>query len=310
MKICSLLPSATEIAYALGLGEHLVAVTHECDYPPEAAQKPAITSSVLEHAHSDSGEIHRGITGLVHEGKSIYHLDHDLLEQLEPDLILTQELCDVCAVSYNIVREAARVLEGKPEIVSLEPNLLNDILANIRLVAEKTGTESQAQALLDAFEERINHVVTATAHITVRPRVYCMEWLDPPFAAGHWIPEMVSMAGGKEGLGVLGQPSEQVSWEAVVEFAPEVLILMPCGFDLQRTVDETPALGELPEWQDLPAVRNDRVYAVSGSAYFNRPGPRIIDGLEILAEIIHPELFHFSWPPDAWTKIDPRALTK
>ncbi len=304
MKIVSLLPSATEIVYALGLGDQLVAVTHECDYPPEAREKPVITSSALDHAKGSNVQIHEGITGLVHEGKSIYHLDRELLRTLNPDLILTQELCDVCAVSYNIVQEAAKILEGDVEIISLEPHFFNDILANIRLVGQKTGKEKQADDVISKFEERINFIVTHTSHITERPKVYCMEWLEPPFAAGHWIPEMVSMAGGKEGLGQLGQESEQIEWQEVLEFSPEIIILMPCGFDLKGTLEACSLLYNLPGWKELPAVQNDGVFAVDGSSYFNRPGPRIIDGLEILAQIIHPELFSFSLPENSFQKLE------
>lgn len=302
MRIVSLLPSATEIVAALDLMEHLVAVTHECDYPPEVQHKPVITSSVLEHVGSTSAHIHKGITGLVHEGKSIYRLDHELLRQLRPDLILTQELCDVCAVSYETVQDAAKILDGEPEIISLEPNFFNDILSNIQLVGRKTGTEDRANALIKKSEERINSVVTRTSHITDRPTVYCMEWLDPPFAAGHWIPEMVAMAGGKEGLGSLGQPSEQIEWQDVLDFDPDIIILMPCGFDLKRTIEESELLRKYQDWQSLTAVRTGNIFAVNGSAYFNRPGPRIIDGLEILAQLIHPELFSFSLPENSFQR--------
>lgn len=295
MRIVSLLPSATEIVCALGLEEQLVAVTHECDYPPSVRKKPVITSSVLDHFDRSSRHIHEGITGLLHEGKSIYKLDEKLLAELQPDLILTQELCEVCAVSYNIVRNAARILKGETEIISLEPNSVNDIFANIRLVGEKTGTKTAANALIAGFEERIEHVVSRTARISTRPKVYCMEWLDPPFAAGHWVPEMVSMAGGAEGLGQTGQPSKQIAWQQVVDFAPEVVILMPCGFNLEQTLKEAKAVTAYAGWHSLPAVRNRRVVAVDGSAYFNRPGPRVIDGLEILAQIIHPQVFGFSF---------------
>lgn len=308
MKIVSLLPSATESVYALGLGEQLQAVTHECDFPPEATTKPVITSSVLNHASNDSHryaseQIHKGISGLLHEGKSIYHLNEELLAEIKPDLILTQELCDVCAVSYNIVEEAARIVEGDREIISLEPNFFEDILSNIRLVAEKTGRVKAADDLLSGFQKRINHIVTTTSQITKLPKVYCMEWIEPPFAAGHWIPEMVSMAGGKEGLGLLGQPSEQIAWEDVLSFAPEILILMPCGFGLDRTLEEAKQLRDYPGWSELPAVRHNRVYAVDGSSYFNRPGPRIVDGLEILAQIIHPESFSFPHLQSTFQKI-------
>jgi len=295
LRIVSLLPSATEIVCALGLEEKLVAVTHECDYPLVVRSKPVITSSALDHAQSSSRHIHEGIAGLLHAGKSIYHLHERLLVELQPDLILTQELCEVCAVSYRIVRDAARILEGETEIISLEPNSVGDILANIRLVGEKTGSQKSASELIESLQRRIDHVTCRTSAITNSPRVYCMEWLDPPFAAGHWIPEMVSMAGGIEGLGQAGQPSKQIAWQEVVDFAPEVIVLMPCGFDLNRTVEEGRRVTTYPQWDSLPAVRNGRVFAVDGSSYFNRPGPRIIDGLEVLAQIIHPQLLQFSF---------------
>ncbi len=304
MKIVSLLPSATEIICALGLEDQLLAVTHECDYPPTVRKKAVITSSVLDDANRSSRHIHEGITGLLNEGKSIYELNENLLAELKPDLILTQELCEVCAVSYNIVRDAARILEGETEIISLEPNSVNDILANIRLVGEKTGRETAARALIAGFEERIEHIVSKTVDISTRPRVYCMEWLDPPFAAGHWVPEMVSMAGGTEGLGQTGQPSKQIAWQQVVDFAPEIVILMPCGFNLEQTLMESKAVTAYAGWHSLPAVRNNRVAAVNGSAYFNRPGPRVIDGLEILAQIIHSQLFSFSFPAGTLQSFD------
>lgn len=303
MKIVSLLPSSTEIVYALGLGEQLVAVTHECDYPPEAQYKPIITSSVIEHEEGTSMKIHDEITALVKDKKSIYHLNEDLLRKLNPDLILTQELCDVCAVSYNIVVKAARVLEGEIEIISLEPNFFDDILSNIRLVGEKTGREKRANELFAEYKERINYIVTKISQITGRPNVYCMEWLDPPFAAGHWIPEMVAMAGGKEVMGLFGEESEQIEWENVLRASPDIIILMPCGFNLQRTIAELKQLQNYPDWSTLPAVQNDQVYAVDGSSFFNRPGPRIIDGLEIMAQIIHPDFFTYQFSDKVFQRI-------
>lgn len=303
MKIVSLLPSATEIVYALDLEEQLCAVTHECDFPPEARKKPVITSSVLEHEHSSSQQIHKGITGLVHEGKSIYHLDEQLLSQIKPDLILTQELCDVCAVSYNIVLDAARVLEGEREIVSLEPSLLSDVLDNINLVGEKTGEVETAERVVAGLRDRIEAVTQRTEHIDNRPKVYCMEWIDPPFAAGHWIAEMVSMAGGKEELALWGQPSQEISWQKVIDYAPEFLIFMPCGFGVERSVQEAQRVRNREGWNELPAVKNGRVFAVDGSSYFNRPGPRLVDGLEILAQIIHPEVFSFQPSPSDVQKV-------
>ncbi len=291
MKIVSLLPSATEIVYTLGLGEKLMAVTHECDYPPEAAEKPVITSSILEHSHSSSLQIHKGITGLVHEGKSIYHLNEKLLAEIKPDLILTQELCDVCAVSYNIVFEAAKILEGEQEIISLEPHFFRDILSNILLVGEKTGKNQEAKQLIESFEQRIAFVEDKTSKLTAPRKVYCMEWIDPPFAAGHWISEMVSIAGGREELAVKGKPSVQIEWQDVVVYAPEILVFMPCGFGLEKSIAEAKQVQSWPGWSDLPAVQKDQVYAVDGSSFFNRPGPRLVDGLEILAQILNPEIF-------------------
>ncbi|MCH7673316.1 cobalamin-binding protein [candidate division KSB1 bacterium] len=291
MKIVSLLPSATEIVYALGLGEQLLAVTHECDYPSGATEKPVITSSVLEHSHSSSLQIHKGITGLVHEGKSIYHLNEKLLAEIKPDLILTQELCDVCAVSYNIVFEAAKILEGEEEIISLEPHFFRDILSNILLVGEKTGKNQQAKQLIESFEQRIAFVEDKTSKLTAPRKVYCMEWIDPPFAAGHWISEMVSIAGGREELAVKGKPSVQIEWQDVVDYAPEILVFMPCGFGLEKSIAEAKQVQSWPGWSDLPAVQKDQVYAVDGSSFFNRPGPRLVDGLEILAQILNPEIF-------------------
>lgn len=304
MRIVSLLPSATEIVCALGMEEHLVAVTHECDFPPSVQIKRVITASVLDHADRSSCQIHEGISGLLHQGRSIYRLNEKLLAELKPDLILTQELCDVCAVSYHLVRDAARILEGDVEIISLEPNSVSDILVNIRLVGEKTGCAERANELITSFKQRMNKIVDRTKHLAERPRVYCMEWLEPPFAAGHWIPEMVKMAGGLEGLGQAGQASKQISWREVLDFAPEVIVLMPCGFNLKRTIEEAELVKSYPGWESLSAVRNGRVVAVDGSSYFNRPGPRIIEGLEILAQIIHPQLFRFEFPDGTVKKLN------
>ena len=303
MKIISLLPSATEIVYALGLGEQLMAVTHECDYPPEASEKPVITASVLEHSERSSLQIHKGITGLVHEGKSIYHLNEKLLAEIKPDLILTQELCDVCAVSYNIVLDAAKILKGEQDIISLEPHFFRDILSNILLVGEKTGKSKQAKQLIASYEKRISSIENKASKLTARPKVYCMEWIDPPFAAGHWISEMVSIAGGREGLAINGKPSVQINWQDVVDYAPEILIFMPCGFGLDKAIAEAKQVQSWPSWSDLPAVQKSQIYAVDGSSFFNRPGPRLIDGLEILSQIIHPEIFSYTSEQQNFQKI-------
>jgi iron complex transport system substrate-binding protein len=290
MKICSLLPSATEIACALGLEEELVAVTHECDYPAAMAGKPRITRNAMDHGDGASAEIHRHISGALHRGSSIYYLDQELLERLAPDIILTQELCDVCAVSYQQVQRAVRIAESDASIVSLEPRTLEEILETIVQVGELTGRQEQAETVVGGLRERIDRVTAAVAGAQDRPRVLCVEWLDPVMVGGHWVPGMVEMAGGGDGLGRTGEPSFTVTWRQVADYQPEVVVLMPCGFHLQQTVAEVKRTTLPAEWAGLPAVRQGRVFAVDGSSYFNRPGPRIVDGLELLAQIIHPSL--------------------
>ncbi|MCL0102007.1 cobalamin-binding protein [Dehalococcoidia bacterium] len=291
MRICSLLPSATEIVCALGLGDQLVAVTHECDYPTEATSLPNITASTLNHADSSSSEIHHHVSESVHNGSSIYSLDQPLLKQLDPDLILTQELCDVCAVSYREVQKAVRVLGGHQSVLSLEPTTLESILDTITEVGRATKTLKSANTLVQALRERINNVAIRAAEATSKPRVFAMEWLDPPFSGGHWVPEMIGLAAGSDGLAHIGELSRVVPWGDIVEYSPEIIILMPCGFGLEHTIAEFQRTMMPAEWNSIPAVQTGKVFAVDGSSYFNRPGPRIVDGLEILAEIIHPEIF-------------------
>lgn len=290
MRILSLLPSATEIVYALGLGDNLVGVSHECDYPPEVRTKPVVSTSDLSPALR-SEEIHGEVSGHRHSSHSLYRIDEPLLERLAPEIILTQELCSVCAVPVSQVREAARILAGPCRILSLEPANLRQILDNILALGEITGCEERARTIVLALEQRIAHVTVAAARAASRPRVFCMEWMDPPMAGGHWVPEMVRLAGGLDGLGREGQFSTVIKWDQVVEFAPEVLIVMPCGYKIDRTLGEIDRLSSRPGWRDLPAVREERIYVVDSGSYFSRPGPRTVNGLEILAEILHPELF-------------------
>ena len=282
MRICSLLPSGTEILYSLGLGDQIVAVTHECDYPPETAAKPKITEDLIEQGRMTSTEIDHHVSSSIGRHGTIYRLKEDLLETLKPDLIVTQELCEVCAVSYKEVQHAARVLEGRTRIVSLEPTTLNEVLETILLVGELTGRKDAALEKvqeLNAWLQRVRQRVRDRQ----RPRVYAMEWLDPPFSAGHWVPEMVEIAGGHEVLGKRGSKSERITPERILEAQPEIIVLMPCGFSLERTVEEYRRTRFLPGW-------SGQLYAVDGSSYFNRSGPRLIDGVEILSEIFHPSL--------------------
>lgn len=303
-RICSLLPSATEIVFALGLGDRLVAVTHECDFPPEASRRPVMTRSTLDHGTRGSREIHNHIAGALHAGSSIYALDQALLERLDPDLVLTQELCDVCAVSFDDVERAVRRLRGQRTVLSLEPTSLEGILETIVQVGDATGTRRRAATVVADLRVRIDEIAAATRDVP-RPRVFAMEWLDPPFTAGHWVPEMVRLAGGRDELGREGLPSSRVTWDRIAAVDPEIVVLMPCGFTLERTLDEAGRV-TLPEaWRGLSAVRSGQVYAVNGSAYFNRPGPRVVDGLRILAEIIHPERLPRRMPADAWQRTAP-----
>ena len=278
MRIVSLLPSATEIVFALGLGDQLVGVTHECDYPSKALSKPRVTSTALPASALSSREIDDGINALLDAGKSIYHLDRDLLEELQPDLILTQELCDVCAVAYAEVNRVAASVSSKPRVVSLEPNNLEQVLASIRTVGALTGRAGGAELYVASLRQRLDSVVSTAAR---RPRVYCMEWLDPPMRAGHWVPEMVELAGGEESFSNRDQPSTKTSWAEIEAYAPEIVVLMPCGFDLPRTIDEGPLVRDR-----LLAAGARQIWAVNGSAYFSRPGPRLVDGVEILAHIL------------------------
>ncbi len=280
MRIASLLPSATEIVCSLGLEHDLVAVTHECDYPESVRTKPVLTRSVLSAA-STGAEVDRHIRELVHQGSSIYALDADLLAALHPDLILTQELCEVCAVSYPIVERAARRLGSSPQLVSLEPESLEDVFENIRFVGRLVGRDQIAGQLCDSLRRR---VVAVDQRVAGRPRrrVACLEWIDPPFNCGHWTPELVTMAGGDERLGAARQPAHATDWQRVVDADPDVVVVMACGFSLERSLREVEvARGH------LDALGAD-IWVVDGNAFFSRPGPRLVDSVEIMAGILHP----------------------
>lgn len=294
MRIATLLPSATEIVCALGLSESLVGISHDCDYPPEIRSRPVLSDAIVG-AELPSRTIDDRIRGQLHKGKSVYHLDEAQLAQLRPDLILTQELCEVCAPSYTLVKQAAKVLEAGTRIVSLEPLGLEDVLDNIALVGELTGARARAEQVVISLRERIARVTAASAGLPKRT-IVCLEWLDPLFVAGHWIPEMVEYAGGQDLLGRPRQPSYVVDWDAVRAADPEVLVVMPCGFDVPRVREEIHLLTDRPGWRELRAVREQHVYLTEATSYFSRPGPRLVDGLEILASILHPEEYKENVP--------------
>ncbi|MFN0073375.1 MAG: cobalamin-binding protein [Chloroflexota bacterium] len=283
MRIVSLLPSATEIAFALGLGDAIVGVTHECDYPPDARSKPNLTRTTLNRAGT-SAEIDAATSGHLDAGSTSYQLNERLLVELEPDLILTQTLCEVCAVPHSLVQGALPAFRHRPKILSLGPASFADVLSNIKTVGDHTWRSAEARSLISMLRARVDRVSLAAA-ARVPTRVFCMEWLDPPWTAGHWVPDMVGLAGGIEVLGQARQPSRRVSWTEIERAQPAVIVLAICGFDLARTRQELGRTSWPAEWSRLPAVQNGQVYAVDGSAYFTRPGPRLVDGIEILYEL-------------------------
>jgi iron complex transport system substrate-binding protein len=281
-RVVSLLPSATEILFDIGAADRVVAVTHECDYPAAARGLPRVTSSVMAIDGAAPGDIDRHIHASRHAGSSIYRLDEAALAQLEPDLIITQELCDVCAVAYSEVRRAVRRLSGEVPVLSLEPGSVEEICSSVEEVGAATECFQGAHRAAAAMRRRIAEI-GALDPPEPRPRVVCIEWTDPLMVGGHWVPEMVRIAGGIDVLGKEGAPSRYVSWDEVVESRPDVMVLMPCGYDLPRTLELVPEVTSRPGFDDLACTRAGRVLAVDGSAYFSRPGPRIVHGLEILA---------------------------
>ncbi len=304
MRIVSLLPSSTEIVYALGLADQLVAVSHECDFPPDAQTKPKLTRALVDSRLS-SMEIDQRVSKTLHESGTLYELDFDLLAPLQPDLILTQQLCDVCAVSYEYVKDAVQGLRCSPQVVNLEPTNLRGILENIRTVGRITDRQREAAEFISGLEQRIDGVRRAVSACNSRPRTFLMEWVDPPFCAGHWNGELVEIAGGHDELARIGRPSERVKWAEIAAFAPETVVISCCGFSLDRTLLEIPVLQKSKEWMELSAVQNHRVYVADGNQYFSRPGPRIIDSLEMLAVMIHPEVAReISVPDGAFRKLD------
>ncbi len=282
MRIVSLVPHATELLFALGLGPEVVAVTHECDYPPAASALKQVTRDVLPVGLS-AAAIDAAVRERTQNGQAIYELDEHALEKLEPDLIITQALCPVCAVSYEDVRALARKLPSEPTVISLDPHTFGETLGDVRTVAEATGHRERGVDLIGEIAARVDRVKLSVRE-RQRPRVAALEWLDPVYVAGHWTPQLIELAGGEDVLGLPGEHSIPVSWEAVAAAAPEIVVAMPCGYDAPRA-----HLEALEHAERLTALGARYVVAVNASAYFSRPGPRLIDGLELLAHILHPE---------------------
>jgi iron complex transport system substrate-binding protein len=292
-RIVSFLPSATEMACALGLADSIVGITHECDYPPEIKSKPVVVRNVLPLETMSQGEIDRAVAERIREGQSLYQIDEQLLRELAPDLILTQNLCQVCAPSGNEVSQVIKALPKAPQILWLTPQSLREIFDNVRELGAATGRTAEAEALVNDCDARLESLSDRTRTISHKPRVFCMEWLDPVYASGHWVPELVRIAGGIDELGRERGESVRISWDEITAWAPEVLVIMPCGFNLQQTMKQVWSVFgyRSSRFFDLPAVRNGRVYAVDANSYFARPGPRVVEGAELLAQLIHPELF-------------------
>jgi iron complex transport system substrate-binding protein len=289
MRIVSLLPSATEIVCALGLEGQLVGVTHECDYPPSVRHLPKVTRTLIP-MDASSVEIDRLVRERLRDTNVLYTLDLPALHALRPDLIVTQALCDVCAVAEYEVRAAACAQPGSPRVINLEPQTLSEVIACIRQVAAAAEVRDRAESAISGLAARVEAVAARTARIAARPRVALLEWLDPPFSCGHWTPELVRLAGGTEGFGREGERSRCLRWDEVVAWQPEVMFIACCGFDVERTLCDVPALQAIPGWHDVPAVQAGRIYVTNGSHYFSRPGPRLVDSLEILAHALHPEV--------------------
>jgi iron complex transport system substrate-binding protein len=299
-RIVSLIPSATEIAAFLGCTDSLVGRSHECDYPPEVAALPICTEPKF-NPQGTSGEIHARVTDLLQAALSVYQIKLDQLEQLQPTHILTQAQCEVCAVSLSEVEQAVAALtHSQPQVISLQPSVLADLWSDIQRVASALGIDAAER--LAALKQRVEICAQATANLTEaeRPTVVCIEWAEPLMAAGNWIPELVTLAGGKSLFGQVGQHSPWLQWEQLSEANPDVIVLMPCGYDLQRTRQDAEQLAQHPQWSGLKAVQTGRVYVTDGNQYFNRPGPRLVDSLEVLAEILHPQRLQFGYQDRGW----------
>jgi iron complex transport system substrate-binding protein len=290
MRIVSLVPAATELLFSLDLGDEVVAVTHECDYPPQVRELPKVTRAVLPPDLSPA-QIDAAVKERTLAGESIYELDGDALSELEPDLIVTQALCQVCAVSADEVKTIAEELETQPMVISLDPHTIGEVLGDARTLAQATGRKDEAVELIREAAGRIDRVRIATRDVR-RPRVVALEWLDPPFAAGHWTPQLISYAGGEDMLGFAGESSEEQSWETIAAVRPDIVIVMPCGYDAEIAHREAEMHRD-----ELVAVGAGEVVAVDAAAYFSRPGPRLIEGLETLAHVIHPEIFEVAPTP-------------
>jgi len=303
LKIASLLPSTTEIACALGLQDHLVGRSHECDFPQGVENLPVCTEARMDSSLS-SLEIDQQVKAILSQGLSVYEVHADLLKTLQPDIILTQDQCEVCAVSLKDVEAAVCGWLGQPaRIVSCSPMQLRDVWSDIRAVASACGIPERGEKLVETLTGRVDAISKIAQAQPKKPRVACIEWLEPLMSAGNWVPELVTLAGGINLFGTVGEHSPWFSWEELIDSDPDILVILACGFSLARTRAELPCLTENPHWQKLRAVQNGQVYLTDGNQYFNRPGPRLVESLEIMAEIFHPDLFSFGHQNRGWENL-------
>lgn len=304
MRIVTLIPSATEIVAALGFQNKLVGRSHACDFPAGVQQLPAVSSPKID-VHAASAEIDRQVKSVVAQSLSVYHVDADLLKALKPDVIVTQDHCEVCAVSLKDVEEAVNDwVDGRPKIVSLRPESMHDVWQNIRQVAAALSAKEKAEELILDIQKTMEEISTECEGLVPPLNVACIEWVDPLMAAGNWVPEMVHLLHARCAFGAPGEHSPYITWEQLVEKNPNVIITMPCGFDIQRTLQDMPLLTSKPEWKDLKAVRHGRVYVTDGNQYFNRPGPRLLDSLQMMAEMCYPGRFEFGFEGKGWKKLE------
>jgi iron complex transport system substrate-binding protein len=297
VRIISLLPSLTEILAVLQLEAETIGVTHECDYPDSVKTKPRLTSSSID-VNASSASIETEVNARFEKADGLYALDIETFKALKPDLVLTQKLCDVCAVSYSLVERVVATLNPRPQILSAEPTSLEEMYADIQAIAQAAGYPERAIEVIAHLRQRVAQVVETVQPVTP-VKVALLEWIEPLYSAGQWNPELVRLAGGIP-MDTTSAPSHRMRWDTLVDFAPEVILVMPCGFSLERTLQEMPTLTAHPDWSKLKAVQNQRVYAADGNSYFNRPGPRLVDSLEIVAEVVHPEIFQGLAPKDSF----------
>jgi iron complex transport system substrate-binding protein len=301
-RIVSLIASATEIVCALGFEDSLVGRSHECDYPPSVRRLPVCTAPKFA-TDGTSYEIDQRVKAIVQEALSVYRVDGELLRELEPDVIVTQCHCEVCAVSLREVeRTVCAWLRQCPQLVALEPNALADVWASIERVAEALAVPARGAEVVQHLQQRMEAIAARARALPERPTVACIEWVEPLMAAGNWMPELVELAGGVNLFGQAGRHAPWMSWEQLCERDPDVVVLLPCGFDIARTRQDLPLLTRRPEWPNLRAVRSGRVFVTDGNQFFNRPGPRLVESLEILAEVLHPEAFHFGHEGTGWQR--------